>query len=144
MPVFSLLLLYLVCLDLFICSLDYLFTYFHLHYKNQFVNAVKGNNFCLLWESYETHKYSVVKMQSYWLLNQAVHIVTAGFWKVETKSSKYEIRTAHMSSLCSEWRAARVGNRRQYDVFMNILPLPHLYVLQKMETGKMFISIHGS
>jgi hypothetical protein len=28
----------------------------HNHYKDQLVNAVKGNNRCLLWESYETDK----------------------------------------------------------------------------------------
>jgi hypothetical protein len=37
-----------------------------LHYKDQLVNAV------LLWELYETHKYSVGKMQSYRLLKQVV------------------------------------------------------------------------
>jgi hypothetical protein len=45
------------------------------HYKDQLVNAVLGNNPCLHWESYETHKY---KMKSYWLLKQVGHIVTIG------------------------------------------------------------------
>jgi hypothetical protein len=43
------------------------------HYKDQFVNTVLGNNPCLRWESYETHKY---KMQTYWLLKQVGHIFT--------------------------------------------------------------------
>jgi hypothetical protein len=29
------------------------------HYKDQLVNAVYGNNRCLQWESYETHKYKM-------------------------------------------------------------------------------------
>jgi hypothetical protein len=31
----------------------------HLHYKDQLVNVVKGNNRCLFWESCETHKYTL-------------------------------------------------------------------------------------
>jgi hypothetical protein len=33
--------------------------------------AVEGDNLCLFWESYKTHKY---KMQSFLLLNQVVYI----------------------------------------------------------------------
>jgi hypothetical protein len=34
----------------------------HLHNKDQLVNVVWGNNRCLVWKSYETHKYpSLVK-----------------------------------------------------------------------------------
>jgi hypothetical protein len=46
-----------------------------LHYKDQLVNAVLGNNPCLHWEPYEIHKY---KMQSYWLLKQMLRTVTTG------------------------------------------------------------------
>jgi hypothetical protein len=45
------------------------------HYKDQLVNAVWGNNRCLLWESYEIRKY---KLKSYLLLKRVVHIVTTG------------------------------------------------------------------
>jgi hypothetical protein len=47
-----------------------------LHYKAQQINAVWGNSHCLLWEPYETHKYTVGRMQS--ILKQVVHIVTTG------------------------------------------------------------------
>jgi hypothetical protein len=36
------------------------------------VNAVEGNNRCLVWESYETHKYTLGKMGIYLLLKQVV------------------------------------------------------------------------
>jgi hypothetical protein len=39
------------------------------HYKDQLVNAVQRNNRCLQSESYQTNKYTVGEMQSYWLLN---------------------------------------------------------------------------
>jgi hypothetical protein len=42
---------------------------FH-HHKDQMVYAVLGNNHCLQWEPYETHKY---KMRSYWLLKHVEH-----------------------------------------------------------------------
>lgn len=31
--------------------------------KEKLINAASGNNHCLFWELYETHKYSVAKMQ---------------------------------------------------------------------------------
>jgi hypothetical protein len=31
----------------------------HLHYKDQLANAIKGNNYCLPWELYESHKYTL-------------------------------------------------------------------------------------
>jgi hypothetical protein len=37
--------------------------------------------------SYETHKYTVGRMQSYWLLTQVVHIVTTGFQRVNVLHS---------------------------------------------------------
>ena len=42
---------------------------FHLGYKNQSVYAVSGTSRCLFSDKYETHKYSVGRAYSCWMLN---------------------------------------------------------------------------
>jgi len=42
---------------------------FHLSYKNQSVYAVSGTSRCLFWDKYKTHKYSVGRAYSCWMLN---------------------------------------------------------------------------
>ena len=44
-------------------------TYFHLGYKNQWVYAVSGTICFSFWEKYRTHKYSVGRTYSCWMLN---------------------------------------------------------------------------
>jgi len=41
---------------------------FHLGYKNQSVYAVSGTSRCLFSDKYETHKYSVGRAHSCWML----------------------------------------------------------------------------
>jgi hypothetical protein len=46
--------------------------------KNVLINAVKGKSRCLFWGLYKTFKYNPEgKIQSYCLLNQVVHTLTA-------------------------------------------------------------------
>ena len=46
---------------------------FHLGYKNQSVYDVSGTSCCLFLDKYKTHKYSVGRAYSCWMLNQLVH-----------------------------------------------------------------------
>ena len=48
---------------------------FYLGYKNQSVYAVSGTNRCLFSGKYKTHKYSVGRAYSCWMLNLLVHHV---------------------------------------------------------------------
>ena len=50
---------------------------FHLGYKNQSVYAISGTSGCLFSAKYKTHKYSVGRAYSCWILNLLVHHVTS-------------------------------------------------------------------
>jgi hypothetical protein len=56
---------------------------FHLGYKNQSIYAVSGTSRCLFWDKHKTHKYSVGRAYSCWMLNLFVHHVTSSFYKVK-------------------------------------------------------------
>ena len=43
--------------------------HFQLGYKNQSVYAVSGTSRCLFWDKYKTHKRSVGRAHSCWMLN---------------------------------------------------------------------------
>ena len=49
----------------------------HHGYKNQSVNVVYGKSCCLFWDPYKTHKYNVISMQNFLILNMVIRKVTA-------------------------------------------------------------------
>ena len=46
-------------------------------YNNQSVNDVEDESYCLFWDPYITHKWNVIRMQNFWMLNLAVRKVTS-------------------------------------------------------------------
>ena len=50
---------------------------FHLGYKNQSVYVVSGTSRFSFWDKYKTHKYSVGRAYSCWILNLLVHHVNS-------------------------------------------------------------------
>jgi hypothetical protein len=55
--------------------------HFHLGYKNQSVYAVSGTSRCFFSYKYKTHKYSVGRTYSCWMLNLLVHHVNRPIFK---------------------------------------------------------------
>ena len=49
---------------------------FHHGYKNQSVNDIQGESYCLFRDPYKTHKYSVITMRNVLMFNLVVCIVT--------------------------------------------------------------------
>jgi hypothetical protein len=50
-----------------------------IHDNDHLVDAAKGNNRCLFWALYESHKYTVRPKCSYWMLKQYMkaYVITA-------------------------------------------------------------------
>ena len=60
---------------------------FQLGYKNQSVYAVSGTSRCLLSDKYKTHKYSVGRAYSCWMLNCSCITRPVGFKGLKNTSS---------------------------------------------------------
>ena len=68
---------------------------FHLGYKNQSVYAVSGKSRCFFSDKYKTHKYSVGREYSCWMLNCWCITWPVGFKdEVQTALFKDPVRTA--------------------------------------------------
>jgi len=54
---------------------------FQLGYKNQSIYAVSGTSRCLFWDKYKTHKYSVGRAYSCWMLTIYRRISDRFIWR---------------------------------------------------------------
>jgi hypothetical protein len=78
------------------------------------LTAVLGDNRCLLWESYETHK---CRMKSYWLLKKVGHTLNGRLQKVNARSYRCNITSTSQEAETKLYRLSQreINSRATHD-----------------------------